>query len=252
MGRPFEPRRKLSALTLLLSVALCGVMAVFGPGQVTAARGFYIPGSIGIDVSWPKSNCRAAVPKQVAFAVIGVTGGKNFTRNDCLFSEAASLPHMVLYMNTGYPGTAYVRKFVSTPLYCMRSDGLCLAYNYGFHAAEYALFYADSQNVHSTIWWLDVETENSWSDNVGWNQASIQGAIDAIVQYTLLPTVGIYSTPTQWQLITGGWKIKLPNWVGTGSHQRSDAIAACHGYNFTGGGTVLAQYILKLDHDYVC
>jgi hypothetical protein len=127
-----------------------------------------------------------------------------------------------------------------------------MAYNYGFNAAEYALLYAASQNVHATNWWLDVETENSWSPSYQENRASLQGMIDAIKQGTIFSNIGIYSTPLQWRQITGGWKNGLPNWVGTGSTQRADAINACSGSDFTAGGTQLTQYIQKLDQDYVC
>ncbi len=129
----------------------------------------------------------------------------------------------------------------------------CLAYNYGFASAEYALMYADSQNVSANTWWLDVETENSWSDNKADNRASIQGAIDAINRGSFFtPTVGIYSTPHQWKEITGGWKNQLPAWIGTGSEDRKDAISACSDEPFTGGTTELTQYILEIDHDYSC
>ena len=155
-------------------------------------------------------------------------------------------------MNTGYPGAAIASHYAANPRHCPLSNDVCLAYNYGFNAAGYALLYAASQNAHSTVWWLDVETENSWSANHQTNRAALLGMIDAIKRNTIFSAIGIYSTPLQWKHIMGDWHNGLPNWVGTGSTGRSVAIATCHGSNFTGGGTLLAQYTRKLDRDYVC
>jgi hypothetical protein len=233
------------------SIALAFVVTLVVSNH-TLALSMYPPGSTGSDVSWPKSNCSASPPSQASFGIVGATGGLDFARNNCLFSEASWFPHLALYMNTGYPGISVGRNFASGPKHCSLTDNVCLAYNYGFAAAEYGLLYAASQNVHSTSWWLDVETENSWTPNVLANRASIQGMIDAIKQNTVIAVIGIYSTPLQWKQITGNWRNNIPNWVGTGSTRRSDALAACRGNDFTGGGTQLTQYILQLDHDYVC
>ena len=81
---------------------------------------------------------------------------------------------------------------------------------------------------------------------------TLLGMVDAIKRNTIFSQIGVYSTPLQWQQITGGWKNGLPNWVGTGSDARRDALAACQGSNFTGGGTLLTQYTPELDRDYVC
>lgn len=212
------------------------------------------PTNTGNDLSWPPSNCTAIPPAYSVFGIVGVTGGLNFTQNPCLFRESHQFKQLSLYMNTGYPGPATAQKYANEAKSCIGQTSACLAYNYGYAAAQYALLYADSQNVNSNTWWLDVETENSWSHKTGENRASIQGAIDAINHESLFikPNIGIYSTPHQWKIITGGWKNKLPNWVGTGSVHRSEALKACAGNDFTGGGTKLTQYILQIDHDYQC
>jgi hypothetical protein len=127
-----------------------------------------------------------------------------------------------------------------------------LAYNYGYNATLYAVKYADSQLVASTSWWLDVETENSWTTSQVDNKSSLEGAVDALRQHTFLPTVGIYSTPYQWAVITGNWQNHLPSWVGTGSSNLIAAKAACRVQSFTGGGMWLAQYTPSLDIDYPC
>jgi hypothetical protein len=239
--------------TVGLILALCAAISVSAITTPTIeAASIYPAGSSGADVSWPEANCNVSPPSEAAFGIVGVTGGLDFTRNTCLFREAHWFNHLSLYMNTGYPGVKYVRKVAGYPWGCRHDNDSCLAYSYGFDAAQYGLLYAASQNVHSTVWWLDVETENSWTPNKRDNRQAIQGMIDAIRQSIILPTIGIYSTPKQWRVITGGWRNGFSNWVGTGSAKRSVATAACQGSDFTAGGTVLTQYVLKLDHDYVC
>lgn len=243
----------IGRLRVRIVLVACMVVFVFSLcGTVASAQGVYVKGMTGHDVSWPTTNCMAKVPDGTAFGIVGVTGGLDFTKNNCLVFEAGEFSSPSLYMNTGFPGITQAAIYTHAPLKCTNTNGVCVAYNYGYQAAMYALIYADSQLVHSTVWWLDVETENSWSADYQENQATIQGMVTAIRQHVFLATIGVYSTPLQWAEITGGWKDDLPNWVGTGSTVRSDALAACSEDDFTGGGTELTQYILQLDTDYVC
>jgi hypothetical protein len=112
--------------------------------------------------------------------------------------------------------------------------------------------YAASQYVHSNVWWLDVETENSWSTDAGFNRASLNGMVNAIRQNTLLPTIGFYSYPGQWDTITSSWQNGYPNWAATGDDSYQTAAAYCNGQAFNGGPTWLTQYTTRLDDDYVC
>jgi hypothetical protein len=237
-------------------VAACGVIVLFLAFincRPVEAKNIYPSGKTGNDISWPPSNCNAEPPDFSAFGIVGVTGGLNFTQNPCLFRESHQFDQLSLYINTGYPGAEKAQKYKNSKYSCPDISIPCTAYNYGFAAAEYALMYADSQNVNANTWWLDVETENSWTKNTAENRASIQGAVDAIKKGSFFrPTIGIYSTPHQWKVITGDWKNMLPAWIGTGSTERKDAIAACSDHPFTGGTIHLTQYVLELDHDYVC
>jgi hypothetical protein len=202
------------------------------------------------DISWP--NCKATYGQDVVSGIIGVNGGLDFSPNHCLYNESKLFSTYSLYLNTGYPGASYGEEFSSYPLSCSSSDTLCLAYNYGFNAASYAISYADIQSVHSSMWWLDVETANSWSVNVLQNRAALSGMVAAIKQYTFLPTIGFYSYPGQWDAITGGWRNHFPVWTATGSESYKVAVSFCKGNNFTGGNTWLAQYTLEFDYNYTC
>jgi hypothetical protein len=202
-----------------------------------------------VDVSWP--NCTYVPRVGFGLGIIGVTGGLNLRPNPCLVHEAAWFEHYAAYMNTGYPGTGVAHRYRSVPYICTSTQLDCLAYNYGFHAATYALQYAASQNVHSRLWWLDVETENSWSSDPQVNIADLQGAIDAVREQSFA-LVGFYSTPNQWRVITGGWRNGLPAWMGTGELSRVAASSACRAVSFTGGSIWLSQYTIVLDQNVSC
>jgi hypothetical protein len=202
------------------------------------------------DLSWP--NCAVATAGGPSSGIIGVDGGLDFHPNPCLSSETKLFTSYALYLNTGYPGPAYAEKYADSPLACNQTDYLCLAYNYGYHAAEYSIGYANTQSAHSFMWWLDVETSNSWTNNVLQNQAALTGMIAAIKKDTLLPNIGFYSYPGQWNLITGDWHNGYPVWVATGSTSPALAISFCSDENFTGGSTWLSQYTPNLDQNYIC
>jgi hypothetical protein len=226
---------------IAIGIAVSSVLAL--PNKAAAA-------ALTVDVSWP--NCQAILPQNIQSGIMGVTGGLDFTPNQCVRSEAIALPNVALYMNTGWPGTDFQVQFKSSPKQCGVADNLCLAYNYGFHAAAYALAYANSQLVHSSTWWLDVETENSWTTNALQNRAALEGMVAAIQQKVLGSSVGFYSYPSQWAQIVGAWRPPFPAWVATGTLSENVARQACHAPSFTGSAVSLAQYTQGLDLDYPC
>jgi hypothetical protein len=132
-----------------------------------------------------------------------------------------------------------------------REGERCHALNYGYNAASSAFTAAAQvQTFAATLWWLDIETANSWSeDDVTRNQAVIVGAIQFLRNEHGL-TVGIYSTGTMWQEITGGWQAGVPVWVGGG--EKANPQEEC-GVGFTGGPVWLVQYADgAYDGDYAC
>jgi hypothetical protein len=235
---------KLRAFLVLAAVAALLVIVFATKPTGTSYR------QVIVDVSWP--NC-GKLPKDVfGTGIVGINGGLDFHPNPCLADESTWFSHYSVYMNTGYPGDARGRKFINSPRRCGFSESACLAYNYGFNAARYSIKYANTQNVHANTWWLDVETENSWTNNVLVNRQFLEGAITAIRQQVLVPTVGIYSAPHQWDEIVGPWLTRQPVWLATGSTSRADAAKACHGQSFTGGPIQLTQYTPRLDENFPC
>jgi len=203
-----------------------------------------------VDVSWP--NCKTPPATYFHEGIIGVTGGLDFRPNRCLAGETTWFEHYALYMNTGYPGAIHGKKYMNSPRHCTIADTQCLAYNYGFAASEYGIRLAARSGTYSDLWWLDVETDNSWTTSTSVNRASLEGAIAAIQQNSFLAEVGIYSTPDQWQEITGGWHNDLPAWLGTGLTSESAAARLCSTDGFTGGSIWLSQYTVELDANVPC
>jgi hypothetical protein len=199
---------------------------------------------VGFDVSFPQ--CGNAYPKKPAFGIVGVGGGKAFTHNPCLASQATwaagAKKAPAFYMNTGNPGTAGLHWNQGGPRACSgaSSDAGC-AYNYGWSTAADMMAYAESQTAGpaTRTWWLDVETANSWSATTSLNVTTLQGSID-FLRSAGVPTVGAYSTPSMWASITGNARLPIPTWVATGSTQ-AKAKTYC-GSGFTGGGVALVQF----------
>ena len=231
----------------LVSIVVLASAYIFTISGVATAQGVYVSGTIGFDVSYP--NCSAKITKS-AFGIVGVTRGLFYSYNGCLTSEAAHFSNLSLYMNTGWYAQSS-RINPSAPRQCLAGDNNCLAYNYGYNAAQDALNYATAQGVKSSSWWLDVETANSWSADTNQNRSSLQGSYDAL-KNSGIPTVGTYSTTAQWQSITGNWLNGWPNWGASTWSTARQAATYCSGHQFTGGPTYLIQYKGKLDQDYAC
>jgi hypothetical protein len=210
------------------------VAAVLVASSTVAAGG---APAYGADISWPQ--CGQGYPARPAFAVIGVNDGRPYTANPCLVSEygwAEASGQVEFYMNTANPGVA-------------PRD----AYTYGFNAARDAYGYATGRVKAGAghIWWLDVETGNSWSRDPGANAADIAGSLAYFRGQGV--EVGIYSTRYQWDVITGGASIpSVPNWV-PGALAAAQAPSFCGPQrSFSGGPVAMTQFTTQFDYDFVC
>ena len=179
-----------------------------------------------------------------------------------------------LYANTGNPGPAlssHWPKTQTSPYDCSAGasqgfDTANCAYDYGYSAAAdsygtavgaYVSLGLASSGATRTpapnVWWLDVETSNSWRTDVSLNVAVLEGAV-AYLQSTSPAGIGFYSTQYQWNQITGGTKVfaTYPSWV-AGATTARQAASNCAGKSFTGGSVALAQYSAKgFDADLRC
>jgi hypothetical protein len=263
-------------------MAAVAVLALFLTAPATLAAG-HAGGSptagstAGYDISYPQ--CGRPFPTNAAFEIVGVNDGIVFSPNPCLGtgdgpSELtwAGGVNAQLYANTGNPGPLLSKHWPTSQADCSAGasqgyDTAYCAYDYGYNAA--ADSYKTAVNAYislglalkgatstpaANMWWLDVETSNSWRTNVNLNVAALQGAV-AYLQTVVGPAdIGFYSTQYQWNQITGGTLAfdGYPSWV-AGATTARQAASNCGGKAFTGGGVALAQYSAKgFDADLHC
>jgi hypothetical protein len=254
--------------TLLSSVAVLLMMS--GSGLMAEAAG---PASQGNDVSWPQ--CGKSLPKNPAFAIVGVNDGLANTTNPCLADQLSwartasgttSQPKIALYVNTANPGTAgswwptsntYAGTTVANPYgQCSSgSVGADCSYMYGWAKAYDDANTRGVPGPSSYTWWLDVETSNTWSSGQDANRADLEGM--AAYFGSIGARTGIYSTGPQWAQIAGTVPSSsnlytVNSWL-AGATNLTSAERLCSGAPLGGGGRVsITQYRSSIDYDHSC
>jgi hypothetical protein len=241
-----------------LFVAFLPVTAIIASATVASAAVLndpYPAGHIGYDVSYPQCPPTTAPPGD--FGIIGVNGGRPFSNNGCLAKEISDAPTTTmppsLYLNTGYSG-AYRRQIISSCSTASASVGGTStqkeAWAIGCSEAANSMTYAFNNGASGTnvaMWWLDVETGNSWSSsNLSLNQYTINGAAARLAS-TSMP-VGVYSSASMWTAITGSTNFTPTNIA---------AIWEASGGSCTPSFTSLRVWLLQsvtsgVDSDYAC
>jgi hypothetical protein len=262
--------RAVFLLAALLLVPAWPTAAAPSPGEGTQSL-------LGNDVSWPQ--CGKDLPKGQAFAIVGVNNGLANTTNPCLTEQlawaagssgAAEQPKVSLYVNTANPGKAGswwptsdeypVGSPVDNPYgSCKAKDyGKACAYMYGYAKAWDDAYIRGISNPANYVWWLDVETGNSWSTtDKDANRAVLEGMTDFFNSIDA-EGVGIYSTGSQWSQIVGTVNsssnlYRLPSWL-AGARTLTGAKGNCSNPPLTPGGDVeLTQFVSRgFDYDYSC
>jgi hypothetical protein len=248
------------------------------PGIASAA-----PTTVGYDVSYPQ--CGSSLPRDRAFAVIGVNGGLSTKANPCLSAQltwawgssgvVGSQPRAQLYLNTANPGqllgqvTTWPRAGATPYGLCDGTNSAACSWQYGWERAQNSVvsFFtpaAREARVDGTparyTWWLDVETMNSWqtgsTDALARNRATLEGMTAYLAGSG--GRVGIYSTNQQWAQIVGSVPptsnlAGRDSWL-AGSTSLDGARAACRKPALVPGGRVtLTQYVQDdLDRNNSC
>jgi hypothetical protein len=187
------------------------VVAVLVLNAIVAhASGPYTSGATGYDVSYPNP-CSAKGPG--TFGIVGVNGGRPFTINSCFsmqYATASGTSSASVYINTAYSG-AYKRNITAECASLVSGTGLTGSYAQAWEigcSEAYTSFTDVGSGRTPVMWWLDVETANSWSSsNFTLNYDAIRGAADRLHGLTAGKPVGIYSTAGAWSTITGGANI---------------------------------------------
>lgn len=244
----------------------------------------------GYDVSYPQ--CGKTLPTDLYFGIVGVNGGNAATANSCLADQlvwaskaktGSNQSKNQVYVNTANPGQiiSQVTTWPTTstdvngnvPINpygaCNGANDRACSWLYGWNRSIYTegVFKAaaNSKGLNSNtgdyVWWLDIETMNTWqtgsNDALIRNTASIEG-FGAYYQ-SKNAKVGLYSTAAQWTQVTGnniGTSSNLnglPNWRPSGS-SLANAKVNCSVAPLTSGGFIsLTQYIVKnLDNNHSC
>lgn len=275
----------LYAIATLIIGVLVSVFTL--SSSASAARSNTARTTLGYDVSYPQ--CGSSLPKDFAFAIVGVNGGLATTPNECLSSQlkwaqaangsVLAQNRVQLYVNTGNPGEVKDRVQTSWPAKDTTVNGkICDGTNswecswvYGYQRAQHdveGIFKPAATNAGvdtnpgTYTWWLDVETTNSWqeagtSEAYANNRATLEGMV-AYFNEAGISNIGIYSTNYQWNTIAGSVPAgsslySLPSWM-AGARTARGAQDNCKNPPFVAGGSVvLSQYVSKgLDHNIFC
>jgi hypothetical protein len=130
---------------------------------------------------------------------------------------------------------------------CAGYDVACQSLNYGYNEVRRWVDYSRSVGVDPRMWWLDVERDSGWNSTPIGNGLVVRGGLLALQSEGL--QAGIYSSPSQWQEITGGMAITgIPVWSPgagnlTGPGYTATSFCAAPGtYAFGGGALKLVQW----------
>lgn len=238
--------------------------------KTSAATASVAPAGPGVDVSWPQ--CGKPLPTGQTFAIVGVNNGLANNTNPCLATQLSwartsaggtGQPLVALYVNTGNPGRAgswwptsntYAGKTVANPYGVCKSGsvGSACSYMYGYAKAYDDANIRGISNPASYMWWLDVETENTWSTDKFANKADLEGMADYFA--SIGAKTGLYSTGFQWSQIVGtvpssSKLYTLQSWL-AGASSLASATSKCAEAPLTGGGKVTMTQFITGGFDY--
>lgn len=279
--------RSLFVLMLLFAAAVATISQSTpvnaAPVNKTPGGGGDTVSTVGYDVSYPQ--CGSVLPSDRAFGIIGVNGGKATNLNPCLADQlmwaagssgsVPSQPKVQVYVNTANPGEV-IDQITTWPTAGETPYGTCdgtnseaCSWQYGWERAvvdvnTYFKPAAGSAGLPTEasgyIWWLDVETTNSWQSGSPEALARNRATLEGMTAYFSgqRAQVGIYSTNYQWDTIAGTVPTNsnlytLNSWM-AGARTLRGAKENCQNKPLVAGGkVVLSQYVTKgLDHNYSC
>jgi len=281
----------LILLSVLTIVLIPSVAFAAKPSASGNAKPAPTPELIGYDVSYPQ--CGKSLPTDFYFGIVGVNGGKASTPNSCLATQlewaskaktGSHQSHNQLYVNTANPGEviSQIDTWPTSPNdlngnlpanpygnSCAGQNDQACSWLYGWNRSIYtegvfksaAASKGLSSDTSQYVWWLDVETMNTWqsgsTDALARNTAALEG-FGAYYQ-SKGATVGLYSTGPQWTQINGSTIGATSNLRGLGNWRPSGTSLAnaktnCAAAPLTPGGFIsLTQYVQKnLDYNHSC
>jgi hypothetical protein len=181
-----------------------------GAGSGSFTGGPFASGSFGYDIS--NFQCAGQPPAPHTVGVVEVEGASFGSTNPCLATEANwAGAGLNLYLYLTYGTTPPSPPSVTDPA-CAGAETPA-ACSFGFADALDAFAKAQRAGVDTAVaWWLDVESDPSWSPDPAANASLVQGALDGL-HYEGLNNVGIYASPGSWNGIVGTYQPAVPYWV---------------------------------------
>jgi hypothetical protein len=200
----------------VLNRPVVGMAQATGNGNFTGSS--YPSGTVGYDIS--NFQCGNLPPSPHTIGVVEVVGASKAGVNPCLATEAAWAGgglNLYAFLTYGEDTTS--------------GDGACAtlpspnACDYGFNTALDAFQKAAGAHVDTAVgWWLDVESDPSWTSNLGANASLVQGAIDGL-HFEGINSVGIYASPGVWNSVVGNFQPPVPYWAASWQHDPADTCA---------------------------
>jgi hypothetical protein len=188
----------------VLNQPVVGMAEADANGSFTGSS--YPSGSYGYDIS--NYQCGNLPPSPHTIGMVEVVGSSMGSTNACLGQEAAWAGgglNLYVYLTYGTDS--------GTGDPACNTTALPAACQYGFDTALDAFTKAKAAGVNTSVaWWLDVESDPSWSSDLGANAALVEGAIDGLHSEGL-NSVGIYASPGSWNGIVGDFQPAVPYWA---------------------------------------
>ncbi len=177
------------------------------PGNGSFVGAPYPSGAYGYDISTYQCNSLPPAPHQIG--IVEVDGASSSFTNPCLAQEVAwAGGGLNLYTYLTYQTNAAPQPG------CLINGAYDQACNAGYLAGIYAFSDAQKAGANSTVaWWLDVESDPSWSGDTTENARFVQGALNALHLTEGIATVGIYASPGVWNGIVGNYQPDVPYWM---------------------------------------
>ena len=213
---------------------------------------------LGADVSWPQCPRGLGIPQkrtlgspmplpEARFVVIGLTNGPGFYPNPCLAEQVAWVRERRLlaaaYAVASYPDAATLARHRSHGPYDGSSD-LGALQNTGYQQALFNVESMRRAGLETPIVWIDVEPvpDFEWSADPLANSAVVDGAARGYVDSGY--AIGVYSTPSLWDGVVGGFELGVPEWRAAGQTSRAEAESRCGSeWLIQGGAGVLGQWV---------
>jgi hypothetical protein len=224
------------------------------PGNGSFVGAPYPSGAYGYDIS--RWQCNQMPPPPYQIGIVEVDGGSSSYTNPCLAQEVAWAGASLNL----YTFLTYTTSTTNEPG-CLINGNYDQACNAGYQAGMYAFNDAQAAGANTSVaWWLDVESDPSWSGNTTENAYFVQGAMNALHLTEGIATVGIYASPGVWNNIVGPYQPDVPYWMADYLPNPSGP-ASCSDYSSRWapskqlplGPLVVVQYnSAQFDEDYAC